>query len=89
MSSQQKMRITPISNSTFPSDQGIRTISSLLKKSGYDVRIVFMILSTDYSKNYSLDELKQPAKICSGSMLIGINSYASTAERAYTNYKIS
>jgi radical SAM superfamily enzyme YgiQ (UPF0313 family) len=41
-----------------------------------------MCLSEDYSKNYSLGELKQLARICSGSKLIGINSYASTAERA-------
>jgi radical SAM superfamily enzyme YgiQ (UPF0313 family) len=76
------MKITLISTSTFPSDQGIRTLSAVLKKTGYDVRIVFMTLSEDYSMNYNLSELRQLARICQGSGLIGVNSYASTAERA-------
>jgi radical SAM superfamily enzyme YgiQ (UPF0313 family) len=76
------MKITLISTSTFPSDQGIRTISSVLKKEGHDVKIVFMTLSEDYSKNYSLSELNQLLRICKESKLIGINSFASTSERA-------
>ncbi len=76
------MRITLISTSTYPSDQGIRTISGVLKKKGYDVKVVFMTLSEDYSRNYSLSELNQLLKICSGSGLIGINSFASTSKRA-------
>jgi anaerobic magnesium-protoporphyrin IX monomethyl ester cyclase len=76
------MKITLISTSTFPSDQGIRTISGVLKKEGHDVKIVFMTLSEDYSKNYSLSELKQLLKMCRDSKLIGINSFASTSERA-------
>ncbi len=76
------MKITLISTSTFPSDQGIRTISAILKKQGYDVKLVFMTLSEDYSKNYKKSELLQLARICKGSKLIGIASYASTSKRA-------
>ena len=76
------MKIILISTSTFPSDQGIRTISSVLKKAGHDVKLVFMALSEDYSRNYSESELEQLAEICKGAGLIGINSYASTAKRA-------
>ena len=39
------MKITLISTSTFPSDQGIRTISAVLKKAGHQVRIVFMSIT--------------------------------------------
>lgn len=77
------MKVTLISTSTFPSDQGIRTISAVLKKAGHSVRLVFMTLSEDYSRNYTKSELLQLEKICKGSQLIGIASYASTAKRAY------
>jgi anaerobic magnesium-protoporphyrin IX monomethyl ester cyclase len=76
------MKITLISTSTFPSDQGIRTISAVLKKAGYDVKIVFMTLSEDYSKNYNISELVQLAGFCKDSQMIGINSFASTSQRA-------
>ncbi len=76
------MKITLISTSTFPSDQGIRTISAVLKKAGHKVNLVFMALSEDYSKNYTEYELQQLEKIAEGSRLIGIASYASTAKRA-------
>lgn len=76
------MKITLISTATFPSDQGIRTISSILKKAGHNVKIVFMTYSEDYSKLYSLQELSQLYLICKNSELIGINSFASTAPRA-------
>lgn len=76
------MKITLISTSTYPSDQGIRTISAVLKKAGYEVKTIFMTLSEDYSKNYSRNELNQILKICKDSKLIGINSFASTASRA-------
>lgn len=76
------MKITLISTSTFPSDQGIRTISSVLKKANHQVNLVFMSLSEDYSRNYSVSELKQLLKLCKSSGLIGINSYASTSKRA-------
>ena len=76
------MEITLISTSTFPSDQGIRTISSVLKKAGHKVNLVFMTLSEDYSRNYTQKELFQLFKICCNSKLIGISSFASTSERA-------
>jgi len=76
------MKITLISTSTFPSDQGIRTISAVLKREGYDVNLVFMTLTEDYSKNYSSQELIQLLTLCRDSDLIGINSYASTSQRA-------
>jgi len=76
------MKITLISTSTYPSDQGIRTISSVLKKAGHEVKIAFMTLSEDYSRNYNKSELLQLLKICKGSKLIGINSFASTSKRA-------
>lgn len=76
------MKITLISTSTFPSDQGIRTISSVLKNAGYDVRIIFMTLSEDYSRNYTEYELLQLSNMCKDSELIGLNSFASTANRA-------
>ncbi|VVB83562.1 B12 binding domain protein [uncultured archaeon] len=76
------MKITLISTSTYPSDQGIRTISAVLKKAGYDVTLIFMALSEDYSVNYSLSELRQLENLCKNSQLIGINSFASTSMRA-------
>lgn len=76
------MKITLVSTSTFPSDQGIRTISAVLKKAGHSVSLVFMTLSEDYSRNYTTSELAQLARICQGSRLIGVASYASTAKRA-------
>ncbi len=76
------MKITLISTSTFPSDQGLRTISAVLKKAGHQVKIVFMTLSEDYNRNYTKSELQQLAKICQGSSLIGVSAYASTSKRA-------
>ncbi|MDD5012047.1 MAG: radical SAM protein [Candidatus Nanoarchaeia archaeon] len=76
------MKITLISTSTYPSDQGIRTISSMLKKAGHNVRIVFMSLSENYFRNYNLRELNQLLKFCRDSQLIGINAFASTSKRA-------
>lgn len=76
------MKITLISTATFPSDQGIRTISSVLRKSGHEVKIIFMTYSEDYSKFYRKRELNQLLEICKNSDLVGISSYASTAPRA-------
>ncbi len=76
------MKITLISTSTYPSDQGIRTLSAVLKKAGYSIRIIFMSLSEDYSKNYTLPELNQLLQLCKDSQLIGVNSFASTSQRA-------
>ncbi len=76
------MKITLISAATYPSDQGIRTISAVLKKAGYKVNTVFMTLSEDYSKFYTSHELNQLSKICENSDLIGVSSFVSTAPRA-------
>ncbi len=76
------MRITLISTSTYPSDQGIRTVSSSLKKAGHEVKLVFMTLSENYFRNYTKKELIQLARICKNSGLIGVNAYASTSKRA-------
>ena len=76
------MQITLISAATYPSDQGIRTISAVLKKAGHKVKMVFMTLSEDYSKFYSKNELNQLLKICKNSELIGVSSFVSTAPRA-------
>ena len=76
------MKITLISAATYPSDQGIRTISSVLKKAGHYVKLVFMNLSEDYSKFYTKKELEQLFQICKNSKLIGISSFVSTAPRA-------
>jgi radical SAM superfamily enzyme YgiQ (UPF0313 family) len=76
------MKITLISAATYPSDQGIRTISSILKKAGHEVNLIFMTLSEDYSKFYTKQELAQLAQLCKNSELIGISSFVSTAPRA-------
>ena len=76
------MKITLISAATYPSDQGIRTISAVLKKAGHEVHLVFMNLSEDYSKFYTKSELAQLARLCENSELIGISSFVSTAPRA-------
>lgn len=76
------MKITLISTSTYPSDQGIRTISSVLKKVGHDVKMVFMTLSENYSRTYTRSELEQLLRLCRGKGLIGVSSYASTSHRA-------
>ncbi len=76
------MKITLISTACFPSDQGIRTISAVLKKPGHNVKLVFMTLSEDYSRNYTISELSKLLKICYKSDVIGISSYASTSKRA-------
>jgi anaerobic magnesium-protoporphyrin IX monomethyl ester cyclase len=76
------MKITLISTSTYPSDQGIRTVSSVLKKAGHNVKIIFMSLSENYFRNYNLPELNQLLKFCGDSQMIGINAFASTSKRA-------
>lgn len=76
------MKITLISTATFPSDQGIRTISSVLKKAGHNVKTIFLAYSEDYKKFYPEKVLKQILKMSKNSDLIGLNSFASTAPRA-------
>jgi anaerobic magnesium-protoporphyrin IX monomethyl ester cyclase len=76
------MKIVLISTATYPSDQGIRTVSSVLKKAGHEVKIIFMVYSEDYTKLYHKKELNRLYKICKSTQMIGISSYASTAPRA-------
>ena len=76
------MKITLISTATFPSDQGIRTISSVLKKEGHKVKIIFMAYSENYLEFYKIKELNQLLNLCKHSDIVGISSYASTAPRA-------
>jgi len=76
------MKITLISTATFPSDQGIRTISSVLKKENHQVKTIFLKFSEDYNKFYSKKTLNQITQLSKDSNLIGINSFASTAPRA-------
>ncbi len=76
------MKITLISTATLASDQGIRTISSVLKKAGYNVKTIFLAYSEDYKKFYPEKVLNQILNMSRDSDLIGINSFASTAPRA-------
>ena len=76
------MKIVLISTSTYPSDQGLRTISSCLKREGYEVKMVFMPMAEDYSLEYSGSVLQQLKDICSDAKLVGISAYASTSVRA-------
>lgn len=76
------MKITLISTATFPSDQGIRTISSVLKKAGHNVKTIFLAYSEDYTKFYPKKVLEQTLHLSKDSDLIGINSFASTSPRA-------
>ncbi|MBT4135736.1 B12-binding domain-containing radical SAM protein [archaeon] len=76
------MRITLISTATYPSDQGIRTISSVLKKAGHEVKIIFLAFTEDYTKSYPKQIFKQILNLSKDADLIGINSFASTAPRA-------
>jgi len=76
------MKIVLISTSTYPSDQGLRSVSSSLKAKNHDVKIVFLPLDEDYSLKYSLNVLKQLLELCKRVDLIGIASYASTSIRA-------
>ncbi|MDD5331715.1 MAG: radical SAM protein [Candidatus Nanoarchaeia archaeon] len=76
------MKITLISTSVTPSDQGIRTISSLLKKYGHKVKIIFLPYTENYKKLYKKSVLKQILEIAKDSELIGVSAYASTSKRA-------
>lgn len=76
------MKITLISTSTYPSDQGLRSISSILKKNNYKVKLIFLPLEEKYDLKYSKQVLNQISNIAKNSLLIGISSYASTSIRA-------
>ncbi|MBU2633730.1 MAG: B12-binding domain-containing radical SAM protein [Nanoarchaeota archaeon] len=76
------MEISLISTSTYPSDQGLRSVSSVLKSKGYKVKLIFLVESEDYNKIYSKNVLNQLRRIVRNSDVVGISSYASTAKRA-------
>ncbi len=76
------MKITLISTSTFPADQGLRTISACLKRANHEVKMIFLPYSEDYSKLYTKEVLDQLIMNSKGSSLIGINALASTSKRA-------
>ena len=76
------MKITLISTSTYPADQGLRTLSACLKRAKHDVKMIFLPYSEDYSKLYPIEVLEQLKSCTKDSSLIGINAMASTSERA-------
>ncbi|MAG45315.1 MAG: hypothetical protein CMH63_00900 [Nanoarchaeota archaeon] len=77
------MKIGLISTSTFPADQGLRTLSSCLKKEGHQVKLIFLPLSeNDYSSNYSQEVLQQLDSTLQDTKLIGITAMSSTSTRA-------
>ncbi|MEM4266973.1 MAG: cobalamin-dependent protein, partial [Candidatus Nanoarchaeia archaeon] len=76
------MNVALISTSTYPSDQGIRHVSSMLKKHGHKVKIFFLPEAENYSKKYSKKVLSQLFEMCKDFDIIGISSYASTSVRA-------
>ena len=77
------MRITLISTTETPEDQGIRTLSSVLKKENHEVNLVFMTLKNGYYGLYSKDILKQLKNVCKGSKLIGINCFINSRLKAF------
>ena len=76
------MRVTLLSTSTFPSDQGLRTLSACLERDGHRVLMIFLPLAEDYSRKYSEKELKQIEEKAENSELVGIGSMESTTGRA-------
>ncbi|MFH1638327.1 MAG: radical SAM protein, partial [Candidatus Woesearchaeota archaeon] len=76
------MKVLLISTSTYPSDQGLRTISSCLKREGHIVKILFLPMPEDYSLRYGDNVLRSIKEICKDAGLIGISAYASTSVRA-------
>ncbi len=76
------MKISLISTSTYPGDQGLRYVSSMLKSKGHDVKMIFMVDKEDYRKKYSKDVVESLGKLCKEDDLIGVSSMASTSIRA-------
>src|SRR3989338_6966198 len=76
------MRVTLLSTSTFPSDQGLRTLSACLEREGHEVLMIFLPLVEDYTRKYSENELKQVEEKAKNSELVGIGSMESTTGRA-------
>jgi len=76
------MKVTLISTSTFPSDQGLRTLSACLERAGHDVLMIFLPLVEDYTRKYTDKELKRIWDKTKESQLVGIGSMESTTGRA-------
>ena len=77
------MKISLLSTSTFPADQGLRTLSACLKRDGHEVKMIFLTLpENDYSQIYKKSVLDQVDKVVEGSGLIGITAMSSTSTRA-------
>jgi len=77
------IKIVLISTLVNSADLGLRTLSSVLKKAGYNVKIVFLITPMFSSKKfYSKKELKQLELICKNCDLIGVSAFSSTSSRA-------
>ena len=76
------MKIILISTSTFPADQGLRTLSACLKREGHNVKILFLPLDENYSNIYPENILKQVKTESCSAGLIGISAMESTTKRA-------
>ncbi len=76
------MKVCLISTSTFPSDQGLRTLSACLERAGHEVLMVFLPLVEDYMRRYTKRELEEVWKKTKNSELVGIGSMESTTGRA-------
>src|SRR3989338_2110934 len=77
------MKVHLISTNTFPSDQGLRTLSACLKREGHEVKMIFLPLGTwDYEVVYDNNVLGLLKKEVKNTKLIGINAMASTRKRA-------
>jgi len=76
------MKVTLISTSTFPSDQGLRTLSACLERAGHEVLMIFLPLVEDYTRRYTKQELDQILEKTKSSQLVGIGSMESTTGRA-------
>ncbi len=76
------MKISLISTSTFPNDQGLRTLSACLEKEGHEVLLIFLPLVEDYTRKYASRELSQVWEKAKNSRLVGIGSLESTTGRA-------
>ncbi len=73
------MKIVLISTLNAPTDQGLRILSSILKKAGYDTSLIFMSTPKNL---YSKKELKQLEFFCKDCDLVGISSFSATALKA-------
>ena len=76
------MKVTLISTSTFPSDQGLRTLSACLEREGHDVLMIFLPLVENYTRKYSESELSEILEKSKNSEIVGIGSMESTTGRA-------